>query len=447
MACFNSLVEMVNTIRASKNLPSDWNKIWIRTLKQKKGTFRKLDNYRSIFLVPILSIIFEKILKNRISGTLQKIFQFQNGGMKGKGVVDNLFILRGITNHANYLGKKLWLTFYDIDKCFDSLWLENCINSLWDLDVKDDILCLIYLMNIKATVTIKTALGDTDPLFLSNFVKQGTVFGPVLNNCSLTKLSTDSIGFNFGSVQIKSMEFVDDLADPNRDKQSALASNAVLQAIQHEKRLAFSAEKCELLKINSKDDTCLKVNDRSMKQTDVAYYLGDHFNRQGNNSDLCEERVTKAKGTITELCSLCNGINMENKQIESMLLLYKTVFIPRLIYNCEAWSDLTPKDYLTLRASQLTYLRNVLEVSKTTPIAAMYLELGILPVRFEIEMRQLLFLKRLLDKKHVDPSLRTYIEMLKFENETNWANNVLGLRRDYNLPVNDDDTKKMSVSH
>ena len=36
---------------------------------------------------------------------------------------------------------------------------------------------------------------------------------------------------------------------------------------------------------------------------------------------------------------------------------------------------------------------------------------------------------------------------LNFENETNWANNVLGLRRDYNLPLNDDNIKKMSVSH
>ena len=121
---------------------------------------------------------------------------------------------------------------------------------------------------------------------------------------------------------MKSMEFVDDLADQNRDEQSALASNAVLQAIQHEKRLAFSAEKCELLKMNSKDDTCLKVNGRSMKQVDVACYLDDHFNRQGNSSDLCEERVTKAKGTIIEICSLCKGMDMENKQIESMLLLY-----------------------------------------------------------------------------------------------------------------------------
>ena len=93
-----------------------------------------------------------------------------------------------------------------------------------------------------------------------------------------------------------------------------------------------------------------------MKQVDVACYLGDHFDRQGNNSDLCKERITKAKGIIIELCSLCKGIHMENKQIESMLLLYKTVFIPRLIYNCEAWSDLRLKDYLTLQTPQLTYL-------------------------------------------------------------------------------------------
>ena len=137
-----------------------------------------LDNYRGIFLVPILSAIFEKLLKNRISDTLQQnISKFQNGGMKGKGVVDNLFILRGIINHANYLGKELWLTFYDIEKCFDSLWLEDCLNSLWDLGVRDDVLCLIYLMNIKATVTIKTPFGDTDPLFLSTLSSKEQFLG------------------------------------------------------------------------------------------------------------------------------------------------------------------------------------------------------------------------------------------------------------------------------
>ena len=30
--------------------------------------------------------------------------KFQTGGVKGKGVVDNLMILRGIIDHAEYLG-------------------------------------------------------------------------------------------------------------------------------------------------------------------------------------------------------------------------------------------------------------------------------------------------------------------------------------------------------
>ena len=76
----------------------------------------------------------------------------------------------------------------------------------------------------------------------------------------------------------------------------------------------------------------------------------------------------------------------------------------------------------------------------------MYLELGILPVRYEIEMMQLLFLKRILDKKHDNPCLLSYNEMITFENETNWANNVLGLRRGYNLLLNDENTKNVCQS-
>ena len=112
-----------------------------------------MKNYRGIFLVPILTIVFEKRLKNRINKLLQQnISKFQNGVLKSKGVVDGLFILRTTVNHAKYLNKELLITFYDIEKCFDSLRFEDCINSLCDLGMKDDTLSLIYLMNTKASV-------------------------------------------------------------------------------------------------------------------------------------------------------------------------------------------------------------------------------------------------------------------------------------------------------
>ena len=83
---------------------------------------------------------------------------FQNGEAKGKGVVDYLFILRALFDHAKYLNKELWLTFYDIENCFDTLWLEDCINSLQENGVKDDTPSLIYYLNEKANVVVKTPL-------------------------------------------------------------------------------------------------------------------------------------------------------------------------------------------------------------------------------------------------------------------------------------------------
>ena len=58
-----------------------------------------------------------------------------------------------------------------------------------------------------------------------------------------------------------------------------------------------------------------------------------------------------------------------------------------------------------------------MEVSRGTPIAALYSELGILPIQFEIEKRQLLFLWRILGKDFDDPLQLVYNEQLKHEFE------------------------------
>ena len=45
-----------------------------------KGSYKKLQNYRGIFIVPVLSIIFEKLPVNRTTPTLtQHMSHFQNG--------------------------------------------------------------------------------------------------------------------------------------------------------------------------------------------------------------------------------------------------------------------------------------------------------------------------------------------------------------------------------
>ena len=170
-----------------------------------------------------------------------------------------------------------------------------------------------------------------------------------------------------------------------------MSDNSVLEAIQHEKRISFSAEKCELLKINCNNSDGFKANGIAIKVVESARYLGDLSNIKGDNSDMCRERHLKAKGTTVKLCSLSRGLSFGIRQIESMLILYITVFVPRLIYNCEAWSNLKAADYKILQSAQLKFMRKILKVTRSTPTAALYLELGIWPIRYEIETRQLFF--------------------------------------------------------
>ena len=69
-----------------------------------------------------------------------------------------------------------------------------------------------------------------------------------------------------------------------------------------------------------------------------------------------------------------------------------------------------------------------MEFPKRAPFAALYLVLGILPIKYEIEMRKVLYLKKVLGKKPDYPVLLAYKEMLKFDSDDNWANVLLGLR-------------------
>ena len=180
-------------------------------------------------------------------------------------------------------------------------------------------LSLIYLMNTKVQVTIRTPVGESQPFICSNIVKQGTVLGPVLNNCSIDDFSKSSCPYYFGNTEIKSLEFVDDIADLNDNMISAQVSCKFMENMQDQKRLTFSAEKCELLRINPKPysvGASLTVNNAPVKMVEFAHYSGDYFNTSGDNTTLCKERCLRAKGSTVELIALCKEIKFGKRQIE-----------------------------------------------------------------------------------------------------------------------------------
>ena len=150
-------------------------------------------------------------------------------------------------------------------------------------------------MNRKADITVRTPFGNTQSFEICNLMKQRTVLGPILNNCSLDDICSEEHGHNMGTVEIKAMEFLDDIADPDNRYFEALKSNQTISSIQKRKRLTFSAEKCKILKINSTENSSSLFLSGIQPETDPQFrYLGDIFNNKGKNSSLCKRQQAPA---------------------------------------------------------------------------------------------------------------------------------------------------------
>ena len=95
-----------------------------------------------------------------------------------------------------------------------------------------------------------------------------------------------------------------------------------------------------------------------MKVEELFRYLCDTFNSKGDNVAPCKRRVDKSVRSTIEIIPPCKETNFGKHQICSMITMYQSVFLPRLIYNCESWSNLTQKDISNLQDAQLRRLRS-----------------------------------------------------------------------------------------
>ena len=88
------------------------------------------------------------------------------GGRKDRNIRDNLFIVYGVINSVlKGTDGCMDIQIYDVETCFDALWLEDCMLDLVDTlppEARDDKLALVYQTNTEKFVAVNTAVGRTE---------------------------------------------------------------------------------------------------------------------------------------------------------------------------------------------------------------------------------------------------------------------------------------------
>ena len=255
-----ALTKLLNRIKSELIFPNPMNVCNVTNLFKNKGSRQDFNSHRGIFRTPVLTNILDKLIYEEEYHNIDSNLTNCNvGNRRGRNIPDNIFIINAIMNQSKNNPKEAAdIGVYDVYKCFDSLWLKECINDLFEAGLTNDTLVLLYQSNLSARVAIKTTSGITERFNISKTVMQGTVWSGLMCTASMDKLcksiyNNEELLFKYrGIVNIPPLEMVDDILTAVKCGEKSTDLNLAVNNFIEHKKLKLSAKKCGNIHVGNK---------------------------------------------------------------------------------------------------------------------------------------------------------------------------------------------------
>ena len=393
-----------------KSRHKQWNLGLISSIYKGKGDREKLKFHRGITVssaVKPVSMVLEEAINQRMV-QLIPFTQAQGGGKKGTSTRDHVFLLRGAMTYAMKNKWQMYVTYYDVTKAYDRADVEDMLVTAWEHGMKGKLWRLMKALNTNLTAKVKTRHGLTEEILRVAGGKQGGknfgfLFAKMMDVMAEEMLKDPTLGVKFEELSIALLEWVDDVATfaigPEQQNKTMAEVNEF--AVRH--KLKWGKDKCKVMEIgNGKyvekewDLGTLKIDSCTEYK-----YLGDWIMRNGSNKKNLEERENKVMAATRKLISLCGTDVIKNIQMRALLKLHETCTASMLLSNCETWI-LNKGEREYIQKIELWALKKILHVPITTPTPAVWFITGFLLTPIQIDKKQLLYLKTILNRPEHD---------------------------------------------
>ena len=232
---FLSLLMLCNKVKSELSIPSFLTNTSITSLFKNKGNKNDLENDRGIFGVSKIRSIIEKLIHEDIYEIVDSRMSDSNvGARKKRNIRDNLFVLYSTINEAMRGKMDIDIQFYDLAKCFDTMWAEETMNDLYDAGVRNEHFSLMSKLNENCKVKVKTPVGETEIFELSNIEMQGTVPAPLKCAVQIETLGRYCYTYNTGCYEYKNaclippLGMIDDIAAMSKCGDNSVIQNAII---------------------------------------------------------------------------------------------------------------------------------------------------------------------------------------------------------------------------
>ena len=428
----DSLLTMYNKVKVTGTLPSFMRIANISAIYKGKGDIADLDSDRGIFLVSIFRTILMKMIYKDKYDIIEKSMSDSNiGARKRKNIRNHIFVVNCILHDV--LSKKsnepIDIMVLDYKQMFDSECLFECMNDLYEAGIDDNIFNLIYEANRENYVAVKTPNGLSRREIFKKIVMQGDVLAPLLSSLQVDTMGKECLMeekhlyYYKKLVPIPPLGLVDDLFTISTCGYKTSMMNQFINSKTAMKRLQFGTSKCIKLHVGkSCNETLCKdlfvggwkvkvetdsvtgncsreevfEGDVKMGVKSEQMYLGDVISADGKHTKNIQNRKNKGLGIIDQITSILETVFFGKYFFEIAMVLRSSLFLSSVLLNSEAWVNYTEKDVRSLEQTDEILLNKILGCDSNTSNVLKYLELGIIPVRYEIMKRKILFLQYIL---------------------------------------------------
>ena len=413
-----ALLTLMNRIKSEQVFPNALEYCNISSIWKQKGPKNEFKSYRGIFRVTIFRNILDRLIYNDEFKNIDKNLSDCNvGGRKERNIRDNIFAVSAILNsRKRQHGEALDIQVFDVETCFDALWLHEVITCLYNAGLQNDKLPLLFKENLNAQVAVKTPGGLSKRVNIRQIIMQGSVWGSLCCVVLMDKLgklvySKPELQYLYkGIVEVPTLQMVDDILSIQKCSPQAVQQNSVVNTFMELEKLKLNSKKCSKIHVGNKRELCqdLLVHEEKMVNANEDTYLGDKLHRDGNNKRNIEARVAKGHGKVKTILMMLKEAPLGRARIQAGLIMREAMLINGILYNSEAWHGVTAADMAALERVDEALLRGVVGGHSKLPLPALYLECGAVPIRFIIMSRRIMYLHTIMNRGETEIIRKIY---------------------------------------
>ena len=452
----NAITNLVNRTKNEMCTPQIMQVNNISTIYKNKGSRFDLVNDRGIFNMATFRKIVDRLIYNDKYEAIDENMSDSNvGARKGKNIRNHLFIVYGIINSVgNGESPPVDIQLYDIKQCFDAMWLEESMNNLCDtIPVVDwdDKLALVYENNRNNLVSVKTPFGLTDRVPISKIVTQGGVWGPIQCSNQIDTIGKDCVNRNIhlftykDTAKIMPLSMIDDILGFALCGMKSTMLNTYINSKIEMYKQYFSDPKCKQIHVGCPNPYCpnLQVHGTEFDKSTVEKYLGDFIKgtiEECNNKNV-EYRKGKGIGITSQIMLILNSVSLGFYYFDIGVVLRESLLINGMLFNSEIWYGLTSSQLKELESVDKLLLRKLFDARFSTPTEALYLELGIVPLKYILQGRRLMFLHYLMNLDEDEMLYKFFSAQRNNPGRNDWIQTILQDINDLQLNMSIDEIK------